>query len=78
VTVSAVIDRKRHIQNYLPRKQEEEQYGAKCEFKETEGGRRNNGQRICPTCNRVRTKPHIEVEGTKIRRDEVLDKSMLG
>jgi hypothetical protein len=38
------------------------------------GGRRNSEQGICPTCNTVRTKPHIQVEGTKIRRDEVSDK----
>jgi hypothetical protein len=44
------------------------------EFKESEGGRMNNEQGICPTCNRVRIKPHIEVEGTKIWRDEVLEK----
>jgi hypothetical protein len=66
--------RRRDIQSYIQRKPGEERYAAKQEFKEIEGGRRNNEQGICPTCNRVRTSPHIEVQGTKIWRDEVSDK----
>jgi hypothetical protein len=73
VTVLPVTDRIRHIQNYIERKQERNIMVENKSLRRLKGvgGTMNRG--FAPHIT-VRTKPHIEVEGTTIRRDEVSGK----